>query len=192
MEVRYVKRIRMDVDLRSIPPLGPLPDGCFWSPWNPALIDDHASIKHACFAALIDSELFPCLATLRGCGELMREIADRRGFVPEATWLVGRGLEYVGCIQGVAEPFGIGMIQNLAVLEHERGQGLGSLLLIKALLGFRRAGLRRAMLEVTADNLRALRVYRQVGFRRCKTYFRTIEGVGSSAHRSGKASVLGP
>lgn len=174
MEIRYVKRLRMEIDLRSIPPLASLPAGCFWSPWNASLLEDHARIKHACFAGMIDAELFPCLATEGGCSELMREIAERRGFVPEATWLIGRGLEYIGCIQGVSEPLGVGMIQNLAVLERERGQGLGEMLLVKALLGFRRAGLRQGMLEVTADNLRALRVYRRVGFRRSKVLFRTI------------------
>lgn len=175
MGVQYIKRIRMDMDLRAIPPLGPLPDACFWSPWNAILIDDHAEIKHRCFADEIDSLLFPGLATEAGCKSLMHEIAERRSFVPEATWLIGRGLQYIGTIQGVAEPFGVGMIQNVGVIPEERGQGLGTLLVVKALLGFRRAGLRRAILEVTGDNLRALRIYRRIGFRRSKSYFRTIE-----------------
>ena len=55
------------------------------------------------------------------------------------------------------------------------GRGVGTGLLLKALHGFREAGLRQAMLEVTADNKGAIRLYRRVGFRRTRTIYKAVE-----------------
>ena len=38
------------------------------------------------------------------------------------------------------------------------------------------AGLRRAYLEVTAENAGAVRLYRAVGFRRAKTLYKAVDG----------------
>ena len=40
--------------------------------------------------------------------------------------------------------------------------------------GFRRAGLMRAYLEVTADNKPAVQMYRKVGFRKAKTLYKAV------------------
>ena len=54
-------------------------------------------------------------------------------------------------------------------------RGLGAALLLKALHGFRNAGLGRAFLEVTAQNDGAVRLYHRLGFRRRKTVYKTVE-----------------
>jgi ribosomal protein S18 acetylase RimI-like enzyme len=69
----------------------------------------------------------------------------------------------------------LGAIQNLGVTACERGRGFGSALLLQALHGFRRAGLGLAFLEVTAQNEAAVRLYRRMGFRRCKTIYKAVE-----------------
>ncbi|MFM8581583.1 MAG: hypothetical protein ACKOFW_08775, partial [Planctomycetaceae bacterium] len=46
--------------------------------------------KFESFRAELDSQIFPCLGELRGCLDLMSEIAQRATFVPGATWLITR------------------------------------------------------------------------------------------------------
>ena len=46
----------------------------------------------------------------------------------------------------------------------------------QALEGFYQVGLRRAYLEVTAENSGAVRLYRSVGFRRAKTLYKAVDG----------------
>ena len=65
--------------------------------------------------------------------------------------------------------------QNLGVVAAFRGRGLGRALLLQALHGFVRAGLGRALLEVTAQNSAAIRLYRRLGFRCRKTLYKAVE-----------------
>ena len=65
--------------------------------------------------------------------------------------------------------------ENLGITPPHRGKGLGSGLLRHALLGFREIGLRRAFLEVTAQNSGALRLYQRLGFRRVRTVYKAAE-----------------
>src|SRR4029077_20906310 len=109
-----------------------------------------------------DANVFPCLGDWAGCHRLMHEIRGKSGFLPGATWLMAydspdHTLEYCGTVQGIRDYAGLGAIQNLGVTPEHRGRQLGSCLLIKALEGFRLAGVRRAFLEVTAQNSGAIR-----------------------------------
>jgi ribosomal protein S18 acetylase RimI-like enzyme len=69
----------------------------------------------------------------------------------------------------------MGAIQNLGILPAHRGRGLGARLLLRALEGFRLAGLSRVHLEVTAENQGAIRLYRRLGFITVKTVFKVAE-----------------
>ena len=192
MESTYFKRFRMEVDLiRERRWLAPrLPSGFEFVPWNEALLDVHARTKFSAFRNEIDAVVFPCLGRLEGCRRLMREIRRKPGFLPEATWLVARRLparsqaaarftplEWCGTIQGVIDRAGLGSIQNVGILPAARGLGLGSSLISEALAGFRDAGVRRATLEVTAENTAAIRLYHRLGFRRTKTLYKNVEQV---------------
>jgi len=230
MESAYFKRFRMEFDLTR-GRLGPdLPAGFRMVRWNAALIDAHARTKYACFRDEIDAIVFPCLGDLEGCRRLMREISNKSGFSPCATWLVARGgtpadphqpgtchggpdeassrgvlesqpssrcmlepassrgvLEWCGTIQGVVDAEGCGSIQNVGVVPSLRGLGLGSCLIEQALAGFQRLGLRRAFLEVTADNTPAVRLYHRLGFRTVRTIYKTVDSsrsVDQVGHRS--------
>ncbi len=68
----------------------------------------------------------------------------------------------------------IGAIQNVGVIRPYRGMGLGLALVRRAMAGFTQAGLRRAYLEVTAENAAAVQLYRTVGFRRAKTLYKAV------------------
>jgi hypothetical protein len=92
MGLTYFKRYRMEVDLRRRQLAVLLPPGYLAVPWSAGLLEAHAATKFECFRAEVDSHLFPCLGHLAGCRQLMREIAAKDSFLPEATWL----LEFCG------------------------------------------------------------------------------------------------
>jgi ribosomal protein S18 acetylase RimI-like enzyme len=174
--ISYFKRFKMEIDLARLPCHAPvLPAGFSWVPWCPSLIEVHAEVLYDCFCHEVDAIVFASLGDRDGCRRLMTEITRKRGFLPGATWLLASddGL-LCGTVQGIREPSGIGAIQNLGILPDYRGRGLGGQLLLQALAGFRQAGLARGRLEVTAQNDRAVRLYRALGFRRAKTIYKAV------------------
>jgi GNAT superfamily N-acetyltransferase len=172
--VTYFKRFRMEIDLGDLRPPPPLPPGYAWVAWDEGLVAAHAEVLCASFHEEIDSVVFPSLGSAQGCQSLMCEIRRKHGFLPSATWLLTCANGYCGTIQGVCERTGLGAIQNLGVVPAHRSQGLGTLLLLQALHGFRLAGLGRVFLEVTAQNDGAVQLYHRVGFRRRKTLYKLV------------------
>jgi ribosomal protein S18 acetylase RimI-like enzyme len=182
MDIAYFKRFRMEIKLsgRVLDPT-PAPRRYCFLPWDGALLDAFARAKYLGFRDEIDTRVFPCLADFAGCRRLMAEIAGSPGFLPAATWLVvwlpegDARPQYCGTVQGVRDRYGIGAIQNLAVAREHRRRGLGESLVLRALGGFRRSGVGRVTLEVTADNHAAIRLYRRMGFSAFKTVYKAIE-----------------
>ncbi len=185
MTLTYFKRFRMEIDLatQQVPPLA-CPEGYQVWPWQERLLEAHAQAKYLSFCDEMDAHLFPCFASLAGCQRLMRDITQRVGFLPAATWLAvycgphGREFEPCGTVQGIIDPQGFGSIQNLGVTPPHRRRGLGTVLLGHALDGFRRSGIQRVQLEVTAGNWGAIRLYRRIGFRTLRTVYKAVE-IGS-------------
>ncbi len=180
MESTYFKRFRMEVDATLPRPAAALPPGYRFVPWNEAVLDIHARTKFRSFRDEIDALVFPCLGNLEGCRRLMREIRNKSGFLPNATWLVAHGsapesLQWCGTIQGIAERGGLGMIQNIGIVPGHRGLQLGTCLIEQALAGFRMHGIGRVSLEVTADNTGAVRLYQRLGFRRTRTVYKVVD-----------------
>ncbi|MFM2096339.1 MAG: Mycothiol acetyltransferase [Planctomycetota bacterium] len=182
MAITYFKRFRMEIDLRGRQTVATeLPPGYSLLSWDESLLDLHAQAKYLSFRQEIDANVFPCLGDRDGCQRLMNEIARREGFLEAATWL----LEYraagsphaisCGTIQGIEDPYGMGSIQNIGVIPSHRGRGLGTILIERTLSGFRAAGLDRAYLEVTAQNLGAIRLYQRLGFRKARTVYKAAE-----------------
>jgi ribosomal protein S18 acetylase RimI-like enzyme len=182
MGITYFKRYRMEFDLdgRSFP-LPALPGEYTLVPWRPTLLDAHVDVKYRSFRFEVDANVFTCFHDREGCSRLMNEIVRRDGFLPGATWLLQyqragtSRMEPVGTIQGVWDSSGLGAIQNVGVLPAHRGLGLGSQLIFKSLQGFRAAGLDRAYLEVTAQNVAAFRLYLRLGFRKVKTVYKAAD-----------------
>lgn len=182
MAIVYVKRLRMEIDLyNSQVPEPVLPEGFCWTRWDPRLVDRHALVKYRSFQSEIDARVFPCLGEYTGCRRLMHEISRQRRFLPQATWLIsqeadGRGVSAdCGTIQGLSQSRWLGAVQNVGVLPEHRGLGLGRALVLKALHGFRNARLRRVYLEVTAENLPAISLYRSIGFRLNRTLYKSVD-----------------
>jgi len=182
MSVSYYKRYRMEIDLRGrcFDPL-PVPPGYRLFAWHPDRLGDHADAKYASFQHEIDADVFECLGDAVGCYKLMEEISEREGFLPEATWLAAyvgdraQEIDYCGTIQGVRLSHRLGGIQNVGITPSHRRRGVGTALVLAALAGFQQVGLPRVYLEVTAQNDGAVRLYKQLGFHRTKTLYRTVE-----------------
>ena len=168
----YCKRLRMEIDLRWVDAPPVLPPRLVWVPWHETVLRDHAEITHRSFRGELDALVFPNLATPVGCVQLMGSIRDKPGFSPDATWLIASSEGCCGTVQGIRDGNNAGAIQNLGVIPLFRGIGLGRALLLKALDGFRRNGLKQANLEVSAVNRAAGRLYHEVGFIIRKTLYR--------------------
>jgi mycothiol synthase len=182
MGLTYFKRYRMEIDLAGRDLTWPsVPPGYRYLPWNRSLLAAHAEAKYRSFRDEIDANVFPCLGDLPGCRRLMNEIASKPGFLAAATWLVvyagrdGDLFEECGTIQGIRDNAGNGAVQNLGIAPLHRNGGLGTGLLIRALDGFRRSGIRRVHLEVTAENQGAINLYRRYGFKTVKTVYKAAE-----------------
>ena len=185
MGVHYVRRFRMEFDFVTTPLAQPeLPEGYRWIPWHERLLERHAVAKYESFQFEIDARVFPCLGDLDGCRALMAEITRQRGFLPGATWLIARRPQVddqswpapadCGTIQGLTPSYNMGAVQNVGIVPEHRGMGLGRALVLKSLHGFRRVGLQRVYLEVTADNTPAVELYRSIGFRLKRTMFKAV------------------
>ena len=193
MPVTYFHRYRMQYDLRDgIFELGEIPFGYSFVPWHEEHLEDHAEVKYESFRNELDASVFPCLGNSDGCRRLMREISCRRGFLPEATWLVRREacqsqsaqrasfrkptyFENCGTVQGIRIQTDVGAIQNIGIAQPHRGRGLGSQLVLHCLQGFKAVGVRFVTLEVTSHNTGAFRLYQRLGFRVLKTVFKSVE-----------------
>ncbi|MEX2186089.1 MAG: GNAT family N-acetyltransferase [Pirellulales bacterium] len=185
MSVTYFKRFRMEIDLvRLAAPRVEPPAGYSLLPWSPDLLAAHAEVKHASFRDEIDAFVFPCLGNFSGCLRLMDEICRKARFLADATWLAAfrhpnGERENCGTISAVLDASNHGAIQNIGVTPAHRGCGIGTALLLQTLAGFQRGGLRRAYLEVTAQNVDAVRLYQRIGFRRTRTSYKAVESVAS-------------
>lgn len=181
MGLTYFKRFQMQAVMGDTLPRLPVVPTCYRIvPWSPDLLDDHAEAKYQSFSGEIDACVFPCLGDHDGCNRLMHEIVSRESFLPGSTWLVryhssDGSVEPCGTIQALQTGPDQGSVQNLGIAPRHRGFGLGATLLLLAMRGFLQAGLRRAHLEVTAENLQAVRLYQRFGFRSVRTVYKAVE-----------------
>lgn len=179
MPIQYIKRYQMVFHfagkLRKTPFL---PQGYVWVPWAPSVLKQHAKVKYLSFCNDMDGHLFPSFSSLEGCERLMGAISSRSGFLPETTWLIayagetGGPVEYCATIQGIQHNREAGGIQNVAVLPAYRRRGLGEALVWKALEGFRKSGVQKVSLEVTAENETAYQLYLRIGFGVLQTVYK--------------------
>lgn len=182
MAVVYIKRYRMQIDLRERRfDLHDVPAGYRFHAWHERLLNAHAEAKFRSFRNELDTNVFPCLGDADGCLKLMKEISCRQGFIPESTWLATyqnpqtRHKENCGTVQGISEKVDVGSIQNIGIVEAHRGKGIGSRIVEHALHGFQAAGIKFVTLEVTSQNTGAVRLYQRLGFRTLRTVFKSVE-----------------
>jgi GNAT superfamily N-acetyltransferase len=82
------------------------------------------------------------------------------------VWVArGAGGEVIGHLQAVPRAGNVWEITNTAVVESQRGQGVGRALLQRAVDAARSAGVRRMVLATGAADVGNLRFYQRCGFR---------------------------
>lgn len=177
--VEYFDRIVMEVDLGWLSAPYTAPPGTRLVPWSRDQLERHAQVMAFSFDGTADARLFRRLGDKQGCRDVMTEIVQHLGFSKSATWTVEDDDGPIGCIQGIRRDWRIGAIQNVAVVPWRQGQGIGTALIWAACHGFRREGLRFAVLEVTADNVPAVGLYRRMGFTPRRRFLRAAEVRGS-------------
>lgn len=143
------------------------------------MLEIHADIKHRGFRNDLDARIFPTFRDYKQCVNLMKSISESPLFLPAATLLIANGnehdlFEYVACIQGMRFSEEVGAIQNIAVLPDYRGYGIGRAILLGSLWGFQQQGVKRVTLEVTAENIPAVKLYTRVGFKTFNVHFLEI------------------
>ena len=179
---RSVQRSQMVFDFTKtalVPPQ--LPTGFWLAGWSCSLIEPHADVLHRSFRDDSDGVVFPAFRQYDHCYRLIEMLADSPMLLPETTLLIAYGdsndiFEYVANIQGLKLSEDVGAIQNVAVLPEYRRRGIGRALVLSALQGFRRAGVKRVTLEATTDNVSAVNLYQRIGFTTFRTYFREVFG----------------
>jgi GNAT superfamily N-acetyltransferase len=187
--ISYYKRFKMEVGLAGLP--APIwPAGFQPVAWRPDLLDAHAEVLCRCFHGEVDAQVFPSLGNRDGCAALMAEIARRRAFIPEATWLLVGPDGTCGTVQALRERGVLGAIQNIGIVPACRGRRLGEALLLQALRGMYASGLGRAVLEVTAHNTAAIQLYRRIGFRRSKVVYKAVSACLPSPEGDGAVLLL--
>ena len=183
MALTYFKRFQMELDLdtwssaenESADPFG---SQYRFRAWNEEDLSRHAKVKFQTFEFEIDAHVFPSLSEYEGCHRLMTQITNRDNFIPSATWLVefqpdeAASSIAVGTIQVLHDLENRGAIQNIAVTPDHRHQGIGTALVKRALSNLKSLDIPRAILEVTAQNNGALRLYKRLGFRIIKTVYK--------------------
>lgn len=90
-------------------------------------------------------------------------IHEARTATPSSRWRVNRGADVQAySITGRARSQGY--VQRLAVAAHSQGRGLGTLLVLDALMWLERGGARTALVNTQPGNERALDLYQRCGF----------------------------
>lgn len=189
LAISYFKRYKMEIPLSGLP--APFwPENYYPVAWREDLLEAHAQVLARCFEGSLDSLVFPSLGHLEGCRSLMAEIARRRAFIPEATWLLVGPDGPCGTVQAMRERGVLGAIQNIGIVPPSRGLGLGRNLLLRSLQGMRQSGLGRGILEVTASNEPAIRLYLGMGFRRSKVVYKAVPACSTPPGGDGSHPVL--
>jgi ribosomal protein S18 acetylase RimI-like enzyme len=174
MPTQYFRRLRMRYQLSGVEPQPKLPKDFTLRAWDDTHLDLHAALIRESFAKQVDTQIFPNLRSEIGCQVLMRATRDSGTFCPAGCWMIQGPSGPVGCIQALFESK-VGYIQNLAVLQNQRGHGLGTALICATLCGFSRLHAVAVELEVTEHNSSALSIYRRLGFREYKTEYRAVD-----------------
>jgi ribosomal protein S18 acetylase RimI-like enzyme len=183
MTLTYFKRFQMELDLATWSSgedkvAGPLAPQYRFLAWDEQDLARHAKVKFQTFELEIDAHVFPSLSEYEGCHRLMTQITNRDNFIPEATWLVefqpdeAASPIAVGTIQVLRDLENRGAIQNIAITPDHRRQGIGTALVNRALSNLKSLDIPRAMLEVTAQNNGALRLYKRLGFQIIRTVYK--------------------
>lgn len=152
--------------LKDLEPLAALPDGYQMDRWSWRMLPAASAVLRVAFVDTKYLDLYPRLSSRQGCAELISELIDLPGFMPEASWLLSFDSEPAGlvlCTRSSGCVFG--QIHVVAVAPRHRMNGLGTHLLHQAIWSLNEKQLHYAMLKICRTNRHAIRFFRKNGFR---------------------------
>ncbi len=142
--------------------------------WNQKLLKPGARVIYDSHIGSQDHFLCRDYQSEKGCLRLLRNLVDHPAcgqFSPEETKLA---LDSKDRLCGVLIASHIkpdtGMVPQLSIRRDCQGRGLGSMLMRSYLHGARKNGLKRTTLSVSQANVRALKLYGNLGFEPLKEF----------------------
>jgi ribosomal protein S18 acetylase RimI-like enzyme len=173
-DVVYYRRFRLGVGLSELPKADVLPQGYTCESFQPAHLFQHATLLNLAFAGELDSLLFPEYAELTSCIVLLQKISASPRFLPGASLLMLHGGVPVGFIQTLIHTRDTVIIQNIAILPGHRRRGLGRWLLLQSAHNLANSCFSQLILDVTARNTAALKMYFSLGFQKQHTRYKEV------------------
>jgi ribosomal protein S18 acetylase RimI-like enzyme len=162
-----------ELDPDAVVTADPLPSGLELCPWAPPFYQPAAELIHAAYAGHLDAQINDQYRTLHGSLRFLHNIVRFPGcgeFDPGASWILRERLSHAlaGLLLCSRVAPDVAHMTQLCVAPAYRGRGLGLRLLHHAMQQMRRApgpGYRAITLTVSEQNLPAVRLYRESGFR---------------------------
>ncbi len=137
--------------------------------WSPELLAGAAEVAFNSYRSEADASICEDYCSLEGCNSYLRSLCENPGcgsILPQASFVgmnpPGRPCGFI--ITSRISPSG-GMIPQIAIHPASQGQGLGNVLMLRALDYLKNAGYLTVGLTVTKNNRRAFEWYQRLGFR---------------------------
>ena len=158
-------RFTMYRPLVELPPTRPVPPGYTSDPWMIRSLPAASAVLKIAYTCSPDAQLYSNLGSHKGCTDLLNDLTDLPGFLPEASFLVNHNDSPAGLVICSHTPGGIfGQINIVAVVPRHRRRGLATYLTRRALWALSDKGLFHATLQVNRENRNAIRFFRTLGF----------------------------
>ncbi len=143
-------------------------------PWTPAYLNQAAEVIYDSYRNSVDYALCYDYQSLRGCLRFLNNLIHSPGCGQFSTAGSLLAVDSEGHVLGVLLTSVIspqtGMIPQVSVKRSAQGKGLGSSLLNAYFQKASELGLQRVALSVSDANQGAFRLYRRLGFERCKPF----------------------
>ena len=175
----YIRRFPRDflmTDLAMAPSLVPAANPRIeYAPWQERFQDPCARLIAGAYQRHIDAEINDQYRSVAGARRFLYNIVQYPGcgsFFPGASFVALEAVtgRVVGLVLSSLVAFDVGHITQICVDPEWQGRHLGYELMRHSLSALLASGCRRASLTVTNSNEGALRLYRQMGFRKHDTF----------------------
>ncbi len=174
---RYFMTLPLEPDA-ILDELSPGPSDFRIVPWDRGYFLPAADAIHDSYAGSPDHEMCYDYQSREGCVRFLRNLVDNPGcgkFSPETSRIA---LDAAGRVTGVLITSlistGTGMIPQISIRREAQGKGLGTALLTSYFQAALKRGLTRVTLSVSAQNVKAHRLYSRLGFRESKEFYAFI------------------
>lgn len=145
-------------------------EGILIRPWQDEDFARAAAVIHKSYGGQSDSLINSQYKNEEGCGELLSIIIEHLWcghFMPRVSRVAvnKKSGKQVGVLLASRIGKASGHISQISILPAYQGQGLGRIMIRRAMAEYKRRGFETVSLAVTGDNVRAVGLYESCGFR---------------------------